>query len=216
MTGIQWLFFDIGNTLIDESRAIHNRIEALIASQEKQGRHLDYDTVIQAMTEASIAYSPSPFYEAMEILGISERIPYPKECEILNSNALETVKELYRGYHIGVIANQADGTAGRLVTFGLSTYIEVCVSSTEEGLFKPDLAIYRLALERVGCDPHNAVMIGDRLDNDIYPAKKCGMRMIWFKFGLGGMQKPRSAEYEADFTIVDMKDLLDILSNRKR
>ena len=70
----------------------------------------------------------------------------------MNSDALETVKELSRGYHIGVIANQSVGSAGRLETFGLLSYIEVCVSSTEEGLFKPDLAIYRLGLERAGCE----------------------------------------------------------------
>ncbi|MDE5966300.1 MAG: HAD hydrolase-like protein [Lachnospiraceae bacterium] len=32
--------------------------------------------------------------------------------------------------------------------------------------------IFELALERASCSPENAVMIGDRLDNDIIPAKR--------------------------------------------
>lgn len=35
------------------------------------------------------------------------------------------------------------------------------------------------------CKPENAVMIGDRIDNDIVPAKQLGMKTIWIKQGFG-------------------------------
>lgn len=38
---------------------------------------------------------------------------------------------------------------------------------------------------RSGCWPENAVMVGDRIDNDIVPAKKMGMHTIWVKQGYG-------------------------------
>lgn len=31
------------------------------------------------------------------------------------------------------------------------------------------------------CSPKNSVMIGDRIDNDIEPANKLGMKTIWVK-----------------------------------
>jgi FMN phosphatase YigB (HAD superfamily) len=38
-------------------------------------------------------------------------------------------------------------------------------------------------------------MVGDRLDNDIFPAKNIGMKTIWIKQGFGGMQNPKTDEY---------------------
>ena len=51
---------------------------------------------------------------------------------------------------------------------------------------KPDLRIFEIALKRSGCPAEYAVMAGDRIDNDIVPAKKMGMHTIWVKQGYGG------------------------------
>ena len=57
-------------------------------------------------------------------------------------------------------------------------YISNCLCSFELGLEKPDPAIFQLALERARCSPSQAVMIGDRLDNDIRPARLLGWKTI--------------------------------------
>lgn len=67
-------------------------------------------------------------------------------------------------------------------------YINLTISSAEAGIAKPDLTIFRLALERAGCAAENSVMIGDRLDNDIIPAKPLGMHTIWVRQGFVGGQ----------------------------
>ena len=51
-------------------------------------------------------------------------------------------------------------------------------------------------------------MIGDRLDNDIFPAKKLGMRTVHIKQGFGVYQTPRSEGYKADITVDNLTDLL--------
>jgi len=81
-------------------------------------------------------------------------------------------------YRIGVIANQPAGTEERLTNWGLMPLVSICLSSTEVGLEKPDPAIFRLALTRAECAPEEAVMIGDRLDNDIRPARLQGWKTI--------------------------------------
>lgn len=53
-------------------------------------------------------------------------------------------------------------------------------------------------------------MIGDRLDNDIYPAKKIGMNTIWIKQGFGAYQIPKSKEYEPDIAINHLTKLTNI------
>ena len=76
-----------------------------------------------------------------------------------------------RGREIGVIANQSPGSEERLTRWGLIPFISVCVASAEVGLEKPDPAIFDLALRHAGCAASEPVMIGDRLDNDIRPAR---------------------------------------------
>jgi len=59
-------------------------------------------------------------------------------------------------------------------------------------------------------------MIGDRLDNDILPAKALGMKTIWIKQGVGGQQLPISEEYEPDFQIDSLDALTAILPSSSR
>lgn len=54
-------------------------------------------------------------------------------------------------------------------------------------------------------------MVGDRLDNDIMPAKKAGMKTIRIKQGLNSVQKPLSDEYSPDWEVTSVHQLCDIL-----
>jgi ribonucleotide monophosphatase NagD (HAD superfamily) len=50
-------------------------------------------------------------------------------------------------------------------------------------------------------------MVGDRLDNDIAPAKRLGMQTIRVLQGFARHQRPRSAAEEPDHTIRAIADL---------
>jgi HAD superfamily hydrolase (TIGR01549 family) len=103
---------------------------------------------------------------------------YPKELEEPYQGAERILQALSQRYRIGVIANQSGGTEARLTRWGLMPFISICLSSTETGLEKPDLAIFRLALAQARSGPRYAVMIGDRLDNDSRPARLLGWKTI--------------------------------------
>lgn len=113
------------------------------------------------------------------------------------------------GYKLGVIANQSPGTADRLEQWKLLQYIDVVAASAELGLAKPDPAIFHKAFELAGCTAEEAVMIGDRLDNDIVPAKKLGMRAIWVKQGFNAYQDTTliTEKYQPDASIDNLLDL---------
>jgi putative hydrolase of the HAD superfamily len=49
---------------------------------------------------------------------------------------------------------------------------------------KPEPGIFRLALDRLGVDPLDAVFVGDRLETDVQGAANLGMTTIqalWFR-----------------------------------
>ncbi|RAG81975.1 HAD family hydrolase [Streptacidiphilus pinicola] len=49
---------------------------------------------------------------------------------------------------------------------GLDTHVDDFVLSFERGACKPDPAIFRTALERLGVQPHETLMVGDRSGHD--------------------------------------------------
>ena len=56
------------------------------------------------------------------------------------------------------------------------------------GRSKPAPNLFLSALEAVGCAPEEACMVGDRIDNDIRPAKKLGMNEYRAKLYAGGVK----------------------------
>lgn len=194
---IKWLFFDVGSTLIDESRAYEHRIRDMIA-----GSSVGYRQFCDVML-SFYRRNLKGDLEAARQFGFSVP-PWHTEDERLYPEAKRCLDALYRKYHIGVIANQNPGTTQRLEAFGILQYIDLVVASAEEKLSKPDPRIFLLALERAGCAPEEAVMIGDRLDNDIAPAKALGMKAVWVRQGFGGLSDVRLAERQPDWITEDL------------
>ena len=178
MKDIKWIFFDVGSTLIDETNAYEKRFREIA---EMAGR--SYENIIQ---EALMFYQQNKKgdLEIVRKYGLTMPI-WHTEDERLYEGVPQFLEKLSRNFKIGIIANQSLGTEKRLQNHGILQYIDLVVASAEEGVAKPDLGIFEIALERSGCWPENAVMVGDRIDNDIVPAKKMGMHTIWVKQGYG-------------------------------
>jgi len=66
-------------------------------------------------------------------------------------------------------------------------------------------------LERACIEASEAVMVGDRIDNDIVPAKKMDMKTIWVKQGNGRFWKIGSDEEKADLEAETLSDIADML-----
>ena len=204
MNGIKWLFFDVGSTLVDETEAYNHRIRDMI-----ENTHVTFEQ----FSEKQIYFAKQNLkgdLEAISFFGL-KKTPWHSEDEVPYPDAQYVLEQLTgRGYKIGVIANQNSGTAQRLEQYGLLKYIDLVVASAEEGVAKPDKEIFRRALERADCLAQNAVMIGDRLDNDIFPAKALGMKTVRITQGLGAYQTPENSLYQADFTVNSLTGLLNI------
>ena len=94
--------------------------------------------------------------------------------------ALELVMHLKPRLRIAVVTNNTVAEQSeKLATFGFAPYVDALVTSEEIGAAKPDARIFRAALERVACDPHEAVMIGDAWVHDIVGATSAGIRALW-------------------------------------
>jgi putative hydrolase of the HAD superfamily len=67
---------------------------------------------------------------------------------------------------------------GHLAALGIADLIDAVVSSEEAGAEKPDLRIYRLALEKAGCSAKDCLMVGNDLEKDVKGAEALGIRAV--------------------------------------
>ncbi len=202
LDNIKWIFFDIGSTLIDETLAMEHRIREVIEDTE-----ITFEQFVEKKIFFAKQNKPADL-EAIKFFGLT-KTPWHKEDERLFPDTIECLEKLYGHYKIGIIANQSLGSKERLETFGILKYIDVVVASAEEGVAKPDKRIFEIALERAGCKPEEAVMVGDRLDNDIVPANEIGMYTIWIKQGNWKDACPRNELEQPDITVESLSELCE-------
>lgn len=53
-------------------------------------------------------------------------------------------------------------------------------------------------------------MIGDRLDNDIIPAKKLGMKTIWVRQGFAKFKSVKNELEKTDYIVESIADVVDL------
>jgi len=197
---IEWLFFDMGSTLIDEHLVYEHTFRDIA-----EYTNLDYQYVYE---EALKFYKQNKKGDIE--LGINYNLPKRKwhtEDEILYKNVPQCLKILNDKYKIGIIANQPLGTKSRLKKWKIIQYIDLIIASAEKNVSKPNPKIFEIALQKSQCRADKAIMIGDRIDNDIIPAKKIGMRTIWIKQGFGSYWSITKDEEKADYVVNNIMEL---------
>ena len=203
MNKIKWIFFDIGSTLVDESAVYENRIKEIT-----QGNNIDKNEFVAKVIQRAQT-SPKPVVSAAEDYGVN--VPaWRHDLEVLYPDSKEVLQRLSQKYKIGIIANQDFGTEQRLTDFNVHQYINLVIASAEEGVAKPDLRIFQIALARADCKPEEAVMVGDRIDNDIIPANKIGMTTVWIKQGFGSYAEPKTVEEQPDYIVNNLAEITEL------
>ena len=202
----KWIFFDVGSTLVDETEAYNHRVREMI---------MNTDIAFSVFDNKRIELAKQGFdgnSEAIKYFGL-KKTPWHSEDEIPFEDALDTLESLKeQGYKLGIIANQSAGTAQRLENWGLLKYFDVIAASAELGVSKPNKLIFEKAIELAGVPAYNAVMVGDRLDNDIIPAKAMGMKTVWIRKGLSIYQNIEFGKNIADWVVDTLSDLKAIFS----
>lgn len=134
---------------------------------------------------------------------------YPPET--LQPDARPALEALRGAYRLGVLANQERWIREILARDGLDGFFEVWAVSAELGVEKPDPLIFRAAIDASGVPAERCAMVGDRLDNDIVPAKAAGMWGVWLLRGEAPDEPTAEQLGNADATIRTLGELPDAL-----
>lgn len=207
----QWLFFDLGSTLLDEEETYQLFRESCVKVLQDAGQAVTVEEFEARMIDFA-KENKDPVKQTWAYYNlVGATRPDWNHCTDTLFPAVSVVLEkLSKSYHLGVIANQQENLVERLEHFGILSYFKVVVGSADIGLSKPDLGIFEYALEQVAALPQDTIYVGDRIDNDMIPAKKMGMKTIWIKQGLGKYNQ-ESKDYPCDWKISQIEELLEIL-----
>ena len=82
------------------------------------------------------------------------------------------------GARAAVISNSNGSVRSILEALGLAGSLDFVIDSSEVGVEKPDPRIFRLALDRAGIRPDEAVYIGDLYSVDVVGARAVGMDAV--------------------------------------
>ena len=87
-----------------------------------------------------------------------------------------------RGFLVGMVTNGGHALQDRKIeSAGIGGYFDDMVMAADEGVLKPDPAVFRLAAERLSAAPEECVFVGDNLLDDISGAARAGMRTVWIR-----------------------------------
>jgi putative hydrolase of the HAD superfamily len=88
-----------------------------------------------------------------------------------------------QGFKMALVTNgDPPGQRAKIARFGLEPYFDLILIEGELGFGKPDPRVFRLALERLGSNPEQALMVGDNLRWDIAGAQAVGVRAVWYNW----------------------------------
>ncbi|MDQ3991495.1 MAG: HAD family hydrolase [Actinomycetota bacterium] len=135
---------------------------------------------------------------------------YPPDS--LQADARAALEALRGRYRLGVLANQDRWIRETMARDGLDGYFDVWAVSEEIGADKPDPAIFRAALELAGAPGERCAMVGDRLDNDMAPARAHGMRTVWLLRGEAPTDPTPAQLAGADAAIRSLEELPEALA----
>ncbi|HEY7465659.1 MAG TPA: HAD family hydrolase [Dehalococcoidia bacterium] len=218
------VFFDLDDTLCRTSHTREPRARLAFDLLTGSGRNLEWDAFFASILEVDPATNfirgLGPLLadlgiEATDVGTAALGLWFFDGCEHLISHyncAADVLPTLADDFVLGVITNGPTTIQRRkfdALSCGQHFHPDLFITSEMAGCFKPDEAIFKLALARCGARPEDAVLIGDQPAIDVVGAQRAGMRGVWFN----PEGQPLPDGVRPDATIANFSELPELLSS---
>lgn len=205
---MQAVVFDVGETLADETRAwgvwadwlgvprltFFAALGAIIA---RGGQHREVFELFRPGIDLAAEAG------RLGLTGVSDLV----SLDDLYPDALECLRQLVAdGYRLGLAGNQPSPAADVLGQMGFD--FDLIATSQAWGISKPDPAFFARIAAELALPPAAIAYVGDRVDNDVAPARAAGMVAVFVRRGpWAWIQAGRTDPPEADLVVADLAEL---------
>lgn len=206
---VEAVVFDVGEVLVDETRVWHTWADLLGVTRLTFAAALGATIVAgEPHTAVFARVASGTDWRALEPLheqrygGFGEADLYPDVRPTLA--ALRDV-----GTTIVIAGNQPARRRAQLERLALPA--DVIATSADLGVEKPDPAFFDRVCALTGVSVRSRVLyVGDRIDNDVMPAARAGLRTAWLRRGpWGHLQNP--GRPPPDVALTTLSDLPGVL-----
>lgn len=119
----------------------------------------------------------------------------------------DTIKQLHPKYRLSIVSDgQTAYAVPELNAVGLLEYFSPVIISGDFGYRKPDKRLFEKALAGMKMKPENVLFIGNDMYQDVFGAKKLGMKTVFFKSNQGLQEKDG---VEPDYIIYNFPELVN-------
>jgi HAD superfamily hydrolase (TIGR01549 family) len=187
MSRIRCVVFDVGETLVDETRHWGDWADWLGVPR------FTFDAAFGAVVERGWHHRrvfelvrPGFDYAAEHRRREAAGWRYTLEPRDFYPDALPCLAALRAaGLRVGISGNQPEAAETSLAALGVPA--DFIASSSSWGVEKPDPAFFAKVVEAAGAPADSIAYVGDRLDNDVLPAKAAGMLAVFIRRGPWGV-----------------------------
>jgi FMN phosphatase YigB (HAD superfamily) len=203
---LEWIVFDVGETLVDET-----------SNWARWAAYLEVSTLTFFAALGAAIATRQPHHRAFSYIRPGFRfadevarrdaagLGWHLEAADLYDDALPVLAALRdEGYRLAVMANQPADVGSFLARLPVDRY----ATSEGWGVCKPDSAFFDRVLAELGAPAEDVAYVGDRIDNDVIPAGAAGMTAVHIRRGPWGFIQ--SGWPEADRADARIDSLLEL------
>ncbi len=221
---IKGVVFDLDNTLLDFMKMKEFAVKAAIKGMIEAGLKVNEDKsyieinsiyeefgwenqkVFDVFLEKSIGHVDNKFLAAGIVAYRRAReanlMAYPN----VNKTLLALSKS---GIKLGVVSDAPSREAWmRIYYLNLYHYFDVVITFDDSGERKPSPIPFQLALDGMGLQPEETIMIGDWPERDVVGAQQIGMKTAFARYG----DTFGTVKSGADWDLNDIYQLVDIIN----
>lgn len=198
--------FDIGEVVIDESRVWDVWADLLGISRFTMAAVLGA-AISQGLGHTDAFAHVAPNVDWADFLDEHERRYGGFRADDIYADVIPCLTELRElGVRIALAGNQPAGRAAQLRELGLP--VDWLLTSADLGVEKPEREFFELVLAEMDAgEPEEVLYVGDRVDNDIIPATRFGMRTCWLRRGPWGQLQDLPDDVQADLVLEGLGEL---------
>ena len=218
------ILFDVDDTLLDFRTGNHNAVNRLMDELDYRDPHRyeQYEAInLKCWAELEAGLLTQSQLKLARFVRFFDRYPVagdPKwaaerfvellgQQSILLPNALEVVEQIAARLPVAVVTNGITAIQrSRMALSPLKDYLTEMVISEAVGISKPRPGIFKIALDRLGVKPRDALMVGDGVNSDIRGANNAGIDACW----LNPMGKALPEGVHAEYQISDIRRCVEI------
>jgi HAD superfamily hydrolase (TIGR01549 family) len=216
---IKNVFLDAGGVILDETE--FEEISSKIITDIIKNYNANYsiENYWENISEAVYKFVPKVYdfilYKNINNLNDFNKLKAQYKNELKQTNIKfklmdginNFLKISSKQYKIGILGQYGKDFRQYLKEINFYKYFTFAEIQDDYKITKPDPRYFDAVLKKCKCKPEESIMVGDRIDKDIIPAKMVGMKTIRIKTGIHKNQEPRIPDEIPDLTVNKIEEI---------